>query len=133
MKRRQAIKISSLGAIGFSASINTGCSNNAFSFDHGVASGDPTQERVILWTRVTPKKVGPIEVVLEISEKEDFSKVVFKRKLNTSSLADYTIKYDFKASKYCKSHQGFFYRFKAGNVFSEVGKSRTFSAETQSV
>ena len=100
MRRRQAIKISSLGAIGFSASINTGCSNNTFSFDHGVASGDPPQERVILWTRVTPKKVGPIEVVLEISEKEDFSKVVFKKKLNTSSLADYTIKYDFKASKY---------------------------------
>ena len=78
MKRRQAIKISSLGAIGFSASINTVCANNAFSFNHGVASGDPTEERVILWTRVTPKKVGTVRVVLEISEKEDFSKVVFK-------------------------------------------------------
>ena len=133
MKRRQAIKISSLGAIGFSASINTGCSNNAFSFDHGVASGDPTQERVILWTRVTPKKIGPIEVVLEISEKENFSKVVFKKKLHTSSLIDYTIKYDFEAIKYCESHEGFFYRFKAGNVVSEVGKSRTFSSDTQSL
>ena len=70
MKRRQAIKISSLGAIGFSASINTGCVNNAFSFDHGVASGDPTEERVILWTRVTPNKVGTVQVVLEVSEKE---------------------------------------------------------------
>ena len=67
MKRRQAIKISSLGAIGFSASINTGCVNNAFSFDHGVASGDPTEERVILWTRVTPRKAGMVQVGLEIS------------------------------------------------------------------
>ena len=107
MKRRQAIKISSLGAIGFSASINTGCVNNAFSFDHGVASGDPTEERVILWTRVTPKKIGTVQVVLEVSEKENFSKIVFKKKLHTSSLIDYTIKYDFEASKYCKSHQGF--------------------------
>ncbi|MCA6251585.1 MAG: PhoD-like phosphatase N-terminal domain-containing protein, partial [Phenylobacterium sp.] len=23
-------------------------------FDHGVASGDPTADRVILWTRITP-------------------------------------------------------------------------------
>ena len=133
MKRRLAIKISSLGAIGLSASINTGCSNNAFSFNHGVASGDPTEERVILWTRVTPKKVGTVQVILEISEKENFSKIVFKKKLHTSSLIDYTIKYDFEASKYCKSHEGFFYRFKAGNVFSEIGKSKTFSADTKSV
>ena len=88
MKRRQAIKISSLSAIGFSASINTGCANDSFSFDHGVASGDPTEERVILWTRVTPKKVGTIQVILEISEKENVSKIVFKKELNTSSLVD---------------------------------------------
>ena len=91
------------------------------------------QKRVILWTRVTPNKVGAVQVVLEISEKENFSKIVFKKKLHTSSLIDYTIKYDFEASKYCKSHEGFFYRFKAGNVFSEVGKSKTFSADTESV
>ena len=32
-------------------------------FQHGVASGDPLSDRVILWTRVTPRKPRPsIEV-----------------------------------------------------------------------
>jgi len=33
-------------------------------FFHGVASGDPLEDRVIIWTRVTPESPerGPIEV-----------------------------------------------------------------------
>jgi alkaline phosphatase D len=131
MKRRQAIKISSIGAIGITALINTGCSKNTFFFNHGVASGDPLEDRVILWTRVTPRQSGPLEVILEISEKENFSKIVFSKKLQTSSLKDYTIKYDFVASKHCDSNKGFFYRFRAGDTISEIGKSKTFSKNTE--
>jgi phosphodiesterase/alkaline phosphatase D-like protein len=50
MKRRQALKITSIAAIGLSASISSNCSKNTYSFDHGVASGDPLEDRVILWT-----------------------------------------------------------------------------------
>lgn len=36
----------------------TGCqledTSTLVSFDHGVASGDPLHDRVILWTRITP-------------------------------------------------------------------------------
>ena len=32
-------------------------------FRHGVASGDPLADRVILWTRVTPKSPGGAETV----------------------------------------------------------------------
>ena len=32
------------------------------NFQHGVASGDPLADRVILWTRVTPTTAGPIAV-----------------------------------------------------------------------
>ena len=130
MKRRQALKISSIGAIGLSASLSSSCSENTYLFNHGVASGDPLEDRVILWTRVTPQKPGPIETVLEISENENFSKIVFLKKLHTSSLSDYTIKYDFLAKKYCDSDKWFFYRFRAGNTISEIGKSKTFSENT---
>ena len=130
MKRRQAIKISSIGLIGVTASINTGCSKNTYSFNHGVASGDPLKDKVILWTRVTPSQPGPIEVILEISERKNFSRIVFSKKLKTSSLKDYTIKYDFLASNYCDSDKGFFYRFRVGDVASEIGKSKTFSSNT---
>lgn len=132
MKRRQAIKITSVGTIGLSASISSSCSKNTYSFDHGVASGDPLEDRVILWTRVTPQQAGPVEVILEVSENKNFSKVVYSKKLHTSSLSDYTIKYDFLAKQYCNSDNGFFYRFRAGNSVSETGRSKTFSKNIRS-
>ena len=132
MKRRQAIKITSVGAIGLSASISSSCSKNTYSFNHGVASGDPLEDRVILWTRVTPQQAGPVEVTLEVSENKNFSKVAYSKKLNTSSLSDYTIKYDFLAKQYCNSDNGFFYRFRAGNSVSETGRSKTFSKNIKS-
>ena len=130
MKRRQALKISSIGAISLSASIGSSCSKNVYFFHHGVASGDPLNDRVILWTRVTPQQAGPIEVILEVSENKNFSSIIFSKKLQTSSLSDYTIKYDFLAKRYCDSDRGFFYRFRAGNAISEIGKSKTFSENT---
>ena len=133
MKRRQALKITSIGAIGLSASISSSCSKNIYSFNHGVASGDPLEDRVILWTRVTPQQAGPVETILEISENENFSKIAHSTKLQTSSLSDYTVKYDFLAKQYCDSDKGFFYRFRAGSSISEIGKSKTFSKNTESV
>ena len=133
MKRRQALKITSIGAIGLSASISSSCSKNTYSFNHGVASGDPLEDRVILWTRVTPQQSGPVETILEISENENFSKIAHSTKLQTSSLSDYTVKYDFLAKQYCDSDRGFFYRFRAGSSISEIGKSKTFSKNTESV
>tara|TARA_Y100000992_G_scaffold184235_2_gene124480 strand:+ start:600 stop:2216 length:1617 start_codon:yes stop_codon:yes gene_type:complete len=133
MKRRQALKISSIGAIGLSTSISSSCSQNTYFFHHGVASGDPLEDRVILWTRVTPQKPGPVETILEISESENFNKVVFSKKLQTSSLSDYTIKYDFVAKRYCNSDKWFFYRFRIGNTISDIGKSKTFSTNTSVV
>ena len=130
MKRRQALKISSIGAISLSASIGSSCSKNVYFFHHGVASGDPLNDRVILWTRVTPQQAGPVEVILEVSENKHFSSIIFSEKLQTSSLSDYTIKYDFLAKQYCDSDRGFFYRFRAGNAISEIGKSKTFSENT---
>ena len=130
MKRRQALKISSIGAIGLTASIGSSCSKNSYVFNHGVASGDPLSDRVILWTRVTPQQAGPVRVILEVSINKSFSSIIFSQKLQTSSLSDYTIKYDFLAKKYCDSDKGFFYRFRAGNAISEIGKSKTFSENT---
>ena len=130
MKRRQALKISSIGAISLTTSIGSSCSKHVYFFHHGVASGDPLNDRVILWTRVTPQQAGPIEVILEVSENKNFSSIIFSKKLQTSSLSDYTIKYDFLAKHYCDSDRGFFYRFRAGNAISEIGKSKTFSENT---
>jgi len=43
-----------------SAALHTG------SFRHGVASGDPLQNSVVLWTRITPETDGDINVSWEV-------------------------------------------------------------------
>ena len=127
MKRRSALKASSLAAIGLTATINGGCSKNTFYFNHGVASGDPLSDQVILWTRVTPEQPGPIEVILEVSSSSDFNNIAFTKSLKTSSLTDYTVKYDFSIQDIFQSGEIFYYRFKAGAAISESGKTKTLA------
>ena len=133
MKRRTALKTSSIAAIGLTATINGGCSKNTFYFKHGVASGDPLADKVILWTRVTAEKPGPIAVILETSPAADFSSIVFSKVLKTSSLSDYTVKYDFSIKNIFQSGEMFFYRFKAGNAVSEIGKTKTLALDISKV
>ena len=111
MKRRFALKASSLAAIGLTASINGGCSKNIFRFNHGVASGDPSSDQVMLWTRVTPEQPGPIKVILEVSSSSDFNNIAFTKSLKTSSLSDYTVKYDLSIKDIFQSGETFYYRF----------------------
>jgi alkaline phosphatase D len=133
MKRRSALKASSLAAIGLTATINGGCSKNTFYFNHGVASGDPLSDQVILWTRVTPEQPGPIEVSLEVSSSSDFNHIVFTKSLKTSSLSDYTVKYDFSIRDIFQSGEIFYYRFKAGTAISESGKTKTLALNIDKV
>ena len=133
MKRRQALKLSSLAAIGLTSVANSGCSQNKYFFYHGVASGDPLKDRVILWTRVTPDKPGPIEVILEISSSNNFSNLMFSQRLKTSSISDYTLKYDFLIKNYFLSGDTFYYRFKAGGAISDTGKTKTLPEEITKV
>ena len=127
MKRRFALKASSLAAIGLTASMNGGCSKNTFRFNHGVASGDPSSDQVILWTRVTPEQPGPIKVILEVSSSSDFNNIAFTKSLKTSSLSDYTVKYDLSIKDIFQSGETFYYRFKAGAAISESGKTKTLA------
>ena len=133
MKRRQALKISSIATIGLTATVHGGCSKNNILFNHGVASGDPLAERVILWTRVTPSKPGPVKVNLEISSDQNFTSIAFTKVLRTSSLVDYTIKYDFFIKNIFKSGETFFYRFNASGLISETGKTKTLAADVNKI
>lgn len=37
------------------------------SFDHGVASGDPMSDRIILWTRVTPRPLNTTSFAVDVN------------------------------------------------------------------
>ena len=66
-------------------------------FRHGVASGDPLTDRVILWTRVTPPaghSDRPLEVRWHIASDEKMSNVVGRGTAQAAAERDYTVKVD---------------------------------------
>ncbi|MEK9649686.1 MAG: alkaline phosphatase D family protein [Gammaproteobacteria bacterium] len=126
MKRRELLKLSVLTAgLGvISSKAKSQQSNN--SFNHGVASGDPTEEKVILWTRVTTSCSTRIIVILEVSNSLEFQNVVFRKELFSDPTKDYTVKYDFNAGDYFGQGETFYFRFHSQGIYSEIGKSQTF-------
>lgn len=96
-------------------------------FRHGVASGDPLADRVILWTRITPaaKQQGPIEVAWQVARDADFRRMVAQGRTTTDAGRDYTVKVDATG---LEPGQRYHYRFQTGDVHSPVGRTRTLPA-----
>jgi len=63
-------------------------------FRHGVASGDPLQRQVILWTRVTPESEQPVAVLCRVARDARMSRVVSEYRLLATSRTDFTVKLD---------------------------------------
>ncbi len=92
-------------------------------FYHGVASGDPLQDAVIIWTRVTPPtQVPSVEVNWEVSTDKSFSSLVRSGTLETDSTKDFTVKVDVTG---LNAGTAYFYRFMALGTSSPVGNTRT--------
>lgn len=91
-------------------------------FKHGVASGDPLSDRVILWTRVTLTAPGTINVVWEMSSDERFGAVVARGTTSTGPERDYTVKVDAMG---LQPASGYYYRFFIGDDVSPVGRTKT--------
>ncbi|MDP3494341.1 MAG: alkaline phosphatase D family protein [Hyphomonadaceae bacterium] len=95
------------------------------AFGHGVASGDPTQTAVILWTRVTPDAAGPVPVMWSIATDAAFKNVVKKGVFTTGPERDYTVKVDVDG---LEAGQVYYYWFTAGQASSPAGVTRTLPA-----
>ncbi len=93
-------------------------------FLHGVASGDPLSDRVILWTRVTPRGGlrGFVDVRWELSATLDFATLVASGSVVTTFERDYTVKVDAAA---LSPGTTYYYRFAVGATHSVVGRTRT--------
>lgn len=96
-------------------------------FLHGVASGDPLTDRVILWTRVTPPQnwTGPVSVSWEVASDPQFTTIVASGTASTDADRDYTVKVDATG---LQPGQWYWYRFRALNAYSPVGRTRTLPA-----
>ncbi|KAA1192015.1 alkaline phosphatase [Pseudohalioglobus sediminis] len=91
-------------------------------FRHGVASGDPLGDSVILWTRLTPERPGVVGVGWEVALDESFTEVVVSGSGTTTAEVDYTVKVDVQG---LSADTHYYYRFSSGDKVSPVGRART--------
>ena len=102
-------------------------------FRHGVASGDPTPDRVVLWTRVTPTEAaqpgsgkGPrVTVRWQVARDARFTRVVDSGSVVTGPARDHTVKVDATG---LRPGTTYYYRFSYDGQRSRVGRTRTAPA-----
>jgi alkaline phosphatase D len=92
-------------------------------FAHGVASGDPLSDRVILWTRVTPpRSANVIDGQWRIASDERMQRVVQRGRFRTDAMRDFTVKIDASG---LEPGETYHYQFEARGAKSPVGRTRT--------
>ncbi|WP_348673508.1 alkaline phosphatase D family protein [uncultured Abyssibacter sp.] len=92
------------------------------AFKHGVASGDPLTDRVILWTRVTPGEDGPVTVRYQVATDPALQAIVVDERVVTTAERDYTVKVDPVG---LSPGTTYYYRFEVGDVRSPIGRTKT--------
>jgi alkaline phosphatase D len=98
--------------------------NDGSPFAHGVASGDPLEGRVVLWTRVSGDEHAPKSVIVAwwVAKDPDFAHVVASGAVITDEGVDFTVKVDADG---LKAGTTYYYRFRALGHDSEIGRART--------
>lgn len=92
-------------------------------FYHGVASGDPLADRVIIWTRYTPDATAdPVTINWEVATDTGFSNVVQSGTFDTDATRDWTVKVDVTG---LAANMWYYYRFEYNGDHSLVGRTRT--------
>jgi len=99
------------------------------TFEHGVASGDPLADAVILWTRISPGDLGdgPHEVFLEIAEDPGFTRRLAAAPHQTDAAADFTLRVD---AVDLAPGQTVYYRFWSLGRVSPIGRTRTAPSDS---
>jgi len=92
-------------------------------FQHGVASGDPLADRVILWTRITPASPRrAVEVRWEMAADAALARPVARGVVRTDASRDHTVKVDVTG---LRPGATYYYRFICEGVASPIGRTRT--------
>lgn len=96
-------------------------------FAHGVASGDPLHDRVIIWTRVTESTPSAASVAVrwQVSATPDFAVVLKQGTQHAVADHDWTVKVDVTGLAPATTY---YYRFRAFGRDSIVGRTRTAPA-----
>jgi alkaline phosphatase D len=92
-------------------------------FTHGVASGDPTHDRVIIWTRFVGPNGG--DIAWEVAEDDSFTRIAQRGQAEATVATDFCVKVDVGG---LAPDRPYFYRFLSGDEPSPTGLTRTAPA-----
>lgn len=140
ISRRELIQKSLFGFGALSLPVAfTGCNDGSddesteaqADFLHGVASGDPLQDKVILWTRLTPVDLSArLKVTWEIATDKQFKQNLKAGMVETTKTDDFTVKVDAAG---LQANTIYYYRFRFGNKISSIGQTKTLPISTNKV
>ncbi|MBX3232078.1 MAG: alkaline phosphatase D family protein [Labilithrix sp.] len=99
-------------------------------FGHGVASGDPLSNAVILWTRISSTATAPVTGRWQIAEDATFARVVASGTFETNADRDYTVKVDAIGLAPATTY---YYRFLVRERASMTGRTRTAPIDARPV
>ena len=91
-------------------------------FYHGVASGDPLADRVIIWTRVTPETLAEVEVQWKVATDQAMQNQIQAGKVTTGPDRDFTVKIDVTG---LQPATVYYYQFEALAAKSVTGRTKT--------
>jgi alkaline phosphatase D len=103
------------------------------TFRHGVASGDPLPDGILLWTRVTPTPEATpgsglgadVTVRWQVASDAGFATIVASGAVATGPARDHTVKADARGLQPATTY---WYRFGLNDVWSPVGRTHTAPA-----
>lgn len=113
------------GALGLGALAVPGVAQvlAARGFTHDVASGEPRQRSVMLWTRYVPGSGGSGRLSWQVSPSADFGRIAADGVVTAEEEHDHTVK---PVATGLAPGRWYFYRFRdAAGAWSPVGRTRT--------
>ena len=121
--RRSFLLTGSMGLGAFAVPGFAQMPNHATGFTHSVASGEPSADSVLLWTRYVPANGDTVELKAEISETADFARVISGGAQITGPWRDHTAKITVSG---LAPGRHYHFRFVAPDgSFSPIGRTRT--------
>jgi len=99
---------------------------NTHVFRHGVASGDPLQDRVIIWTRVSHSADRPAGVTWTVASDPGLQDVVATGEHEARPEDDLTVKVDVTG---LEPNTSYYYSFECMGQRSPIGRTKTLPGE----
>lgn len=110
-------------------------------FQYGVASGDPDQSSVMLWTHVTPQDEAPTTINWRVATDENFENVVSEGTLDTDGTNQDANEYLFDQGDNTftvkvladglEAGESYYYDFSVEGVNSSTGQTKTVPADAE--